>query len=218
MAPSYANHFMAQLERKLLDNASMKPLIWWRYIDDIFAIWCHGEANLKVFIADLNQAHPTIKFTAEWSNSSIPFLDTSVQLENGQLTTDLRVKPMDTHQYLAAATHATVKKPSPSARLWECAASVQPIMISGSGPLSWKFTSYIVAMNPPLSRTRSIKHLTSGEMMLSPHGLGLAAARGFHWSSRITPTSPTLLPWQRITFQCYMLPTTWKKPSPNGLW
>ena len=31
MAPSYANLFMAQLERKLLDNASMKPLIWWRY-------------------------------------------------------------------------------------------------------------------------------------------------------------------------------------------
>ena len=57
MAPSYANLFMAQLERKLLDNASMKPLIWWRYIDDIFAIWCHGEANLEVLIADLNQAH-----------------------------------------------------------------------------------------------------------------------------------------------------------------
>ena len=80
----------------------MKPLIWWRYIDDIFAIWCHGEANLEVFIADLNQVHPTIKFTAEWSSSSIPFLETRLQLENGQRTTDLYVIPMDTHQYLAA--------------------------------------------------------------------------------------------------------------------
>ena len=136
MAPSYANLFMAQLERKLLDNASMKPLIWWRYIDDIFAIWCYGEANLEVFIADLNQAHPTIKFTVEWSSSSIRFLDTCVQLENGQLTTG-------------------------------------------------------VAMNPPLSRTRSIKHLTSGEKMLSSHGLRLVATRGFHLSSHTTPTSPT---------------------------
>ena len=51
---------------------------------------------------DLNQAHPTIKFTTEWSRSSIPFLDTRVLLENGQLTTDLHVKPTDTHQYLAA--------------------------------------------------------------------------------------------------------------------
>ena len=102
VAPSYANLFMAQLERKLLDNARIKPLIWWRYIDDIFAIWCHGEANLEVFIPDLNQAHPTIKSTAEWSSSSIPFLDTRVQVENGQQTTDLHVKPTDTHQYLAA--------------------------------------------------------------------------------------------------------------------
>ena len=96
MAPSDANLFMAQLEKKLLDNASMKPLIWWR------DICCHGEANLEIFIVDLNQAHPTMKFTAEWSSSSIPFLDNHVQLENGQLTTDLHAKPMDTHQYLAA--------------------------------------------------------------------------------------------------------------------
>ena len=102
MAPSYANLFMAQLEGRLLENANMKPLIWWRYIDDIFTIWCHGEASLKTFVEDLNQAHPTIKFTAEWSRSSIPFLDTRVLLENGQLTTDLHVKPTDTHQYLVA--------------------------------------------------------------------------------------------------------------------
>ena len=102
MAPSYANLFMAQLERRLLDNANMKPLIWWRYIDDIFTIWCHGEASLETFVEDLNQAHPTIKFTVEWSRNSIPFLDTSILLENGQLTTDLHVKPTDTHQYLAA--------------------------------------------------------------------------------------------------------------------
>ena len=102
MAPSYVNLFMAQLERRLLDNANMKPLIWWRYIDDIFTIWCHGEASLETFVEDLNLAHPTIKFTVEWSRSSIPFLDTRVLLENRQLTTDLHVKPTDTHQYLAA--------------------------------------------------------------------------------------------------------------------
>ena len=51
---------------------------------------------------DLNQAHHTIKFTVEWSRSSIPFLDTRVLLENGRLSTDLHVKPTDTHQYLAA--------------------------------------------------------------------------------------------------------------------
>ena len=38
MAPSYANLFMAQLENELLANTSTKPLVWWRYIDDIFTI------------------------------------------------------------------------------------------------------------------------------------------------------------------------------------
>ena len=60
------------------------------------------EANLEAFMEDLNQAHPTIKYTAEWSRSSIPFLETHVLLENGKLTTDLHVKPTDTNQYLDA--------------------------------------------------------------------------------------------------------------------
>ena len=56
----------------------------------------------EVFVEELNQAHPTTKFTAEWSNKSIPFLDTCVSLKSGCLTTDLFTKPTDTHQYLAA--------------------------------------------------------------------------------------------------------------------
>ena len=50
----------------------------------------------------INQAHPTFKFTAEWSRESVDFLDVTVKLVNGTLTTDLHVKPTDTHQYLAS--------------------------------------------------------------------------------------------------------------------
>ena len=35
MAFSYANIFMDRLERRLIQNAQVKPRIWWRYIDDI---------------------------------------------------------------------------------------------------------------------------------------------------------------------------------------
>ena len=35
MAPAYANLFMGDLEKKLLAQSSLKPFIWWRYIDDI---------------------------------------------------------------------------------------------------------------------------------------------------------------------------------------
>ena len=100
MAPSYANLFMAQLENELLANTSTKPLVWWRYIDDIFTIWSHRETTLKQFVEYLNHAHSTIKFTTEWSNESVPFLDTHVSLTEGHLSTDLFVKPTDTHQFL----------------------------------------------------------------------------------------------------------------------
>ena len=80
MAPSYANLLMAPLEKQLLVNTSTKTLIWWQYIDDIFTIWSHGEAALKRFLEYLNHAHPTIKFTAEWSHESVSLLDTRVPL------------------------------------------------------------------------------------------------------------------------------------------
>ena len=39
MAPAYANIVMSFFESKLLTGSCNKPLVWFRYIDDIFAIW-----------------------------------------------------------------------------------------------------------------------------------------------------------------------------------
>ena len=44
--------------------------------------------------------HPTIKFTADWSKTSINFLDGTVSITEGIIETDLYVKPTDSHQYL----------------------------------------------------------------------------------------------------------------------
>ena len=76
--------------------------VWWRYIDDIFAIWTHGVPSLRVFIKNLNRHHPTIKFTAFWSAKEVTFLNTRVYMyiRDGLIGTDLHVKPTDTHQYL----------------------------------------------------------------------------------------------------------------------
>ena len=41
MAPSYMNAFMEKLKSDLLQQAEKKPMVWWKYIDDIFAIWAH---------------------------------------------------------------------------------------------------------------------------------------------------------------------------------
>ena len=44
--------------------------------------------------------HSTMKFTADWSKTSINFLDVTVSITKGIIETDLYVKPMDSHQYL----------------------------------------------------------------------------------------------------------------------
>ena len=94
------NFFMGKLEREFLITQDVKARKWWRFIDDNFAIWTHGESSLRDFIESLNRHHPTIKFTATWLAQKVMFLDMTVYLENGQIRTDLHVKPTNKHQYL----------------------------------------------------------------------------------------------------------------------
>ena len=57
--------------------------------------------KLEEFIEYLNKCHPSIKFTAEISDSEVNFLDTMVHLDpDGSLWTDLYSKPTDSHNYL----------------------------------------------------------------------------------------------------------------------
>ena len=100
-APAYANLFMTRLEKRLLEASPYKPLIWMRFIDDVFFIWMHGEEKLESFINYLNSSHATNKFTSEQSRDGISFLDVQVSVgEGGALSTELFCKPTDTHQYL----------------------------------------------------------------------------------------------------------------------
>jgi hypothetical protein len=41
-APHSADIFMAQFERDALAKCPLKPLIYLRYLDDIFIVWTHG--------------------------------------------------------------------------------------------------------------------------------------------------------------------------------
>ena len=56
---------MTASEKKILNKVKKKPKFWWRYIDDLFFIWEHGEESLKKFISEINSFHSTIKFTAD---------------------------------------------------------------------------------------------------------------------------------------------------------
>ena len=66
----------------------------------IFTIWDKGQDRLHNFLQEINSFHPSIKFSAEYSTNSVPFLDTEVILRDGTIHTDLYTKPTDTHQFL----------------------------------------------------------------------------------------------------------------------
>ena len=101
MAPSYACLFMGMFETNFLKSCKHKPLVWLRYIDDVFILWNSGRDKLMEFISAANIFHPTIKFTYEISNSIINFLDITIhKTENNRLETDLYCKPTDAHLYL----------------------------------------------------------------------------------------------------------------------
>ena len=85
---------------QFLETQNKLPRVWWRYIVDIFAIWTHDKPTLCTFIENINCHHLSIKFTASWSAEEVTFLDTRVYRKDGQIGTDLYVKPMDMHQFL----------------------------------------------------------------------------------------------------------------------
>ena len=90
--------------------------MWKRFLDDIFIIWTGTVENLHKFLDDLNNIHPTIKFTINHTKNenenncncppcpSIPFLDTSAFVKDNKIILDLYKKPTDRCQYLLTSS------------------------------------------------------------------------------------------------------------------
>jgi hypothetical protein len=104
-APNYANLFMAEWEKQALRKCNKLPLIYLRYLDDIFGIWTHGDDEYRVFLDILNSHQNCVKLTSVTSKQSIDFLDTTIFKgkrfnSNGHLDSKVYFKPTDTHQLL----------------------------------------------------------------------------------------------------------------------
>ena len=64
----------------------------------MFFIWTNCEEKLNLFLKDLNEFHPNLKFTYQTSHNSVNFLDLHINLKDGAIFTDLHIKPTDGHQ------------------------------------------------------------------------------------------------------------------------
>jgi hypothetical protein len=99
-SPPYACIFMDMVENEFLEQQEIKPWVWLRYIDDIFFVLLEGEDKLFQFLNRLNAFHPGLKFTYEYSQTKVNFLDVSVGIDAGRFITILFCKPTDCYQYL----------------------------------------------------------------------------------------------------------------------
>ena len=88
------------LKKTLCIPITTPPLVWVRFIDDIFCIFTGTLDELNSFIDYLNSCDPHIQFTKEISQTSVTFLDTKVNLFHNKIETDLFCKPTDSHNYL----------------------------------------------------------------------------------------------------------------------
>ena len=103
MAVAFANIFMGEIKKQILNESAHKPLAWKRYIDDIISLW-HSRDIVEKFIEKASKHHPTLKFTAEISCTDATFLDTTIckgQRFYKKSVLDMRThfKPTETFQY-----------------------------------------------------------------------------------------------------------------------
>jgi hypothetical protein len=99
-APSFSSIYMHWFESTHLLNAPIQPIIWRRFINDIFAVFICTDEELQQFYEWLNNLHESIKFTMDNSENGLPFLDTFVTIEGKKLVTRPYTKKTDRKQYI----------------------------------------------------------------------------------------------------------------------
>jgi len=95
LAPVLANLFMSFNEKKWLDYfTGNKPILYRRYVDDIFCVF-DCESDALSFLDYLNKQPRNIKFTSESQKDlCLPFLDVYVSpSEEGIFSTSIYRKP-----------------------------------------------------------------------------------------------------------------------------
>ena len=133
-APDYANIFMEPIDIKIEELAAQKRnlllLLLKRFLDDYFSLFKGSTKDIHKLFEEMNQMHPSIKFTMTHTSKlkesdtescncekkfSIPFLDVLCSIKNGAIDTTLYRKETDKNMYLLPSScHAkTVSKSIP---------------------------------------------------------------------------------------------------------
>ena len=92
---------MGHLEYRIMESfTGPVPELYKRYIDDGFGASSRSESVLLDFIYFVQNFHPSVKFTYNFSPVSVEFLDIQVNIKDSKFNTTVFYKPTDAHSYL----------------------------------------------------------------------------------------------------------------------
>ena len=91
LSSTLANAFLCYSKKEWLDN--FKPVIYRRYVDDIFVLFSSKE-HLQLFVDYINKQHKCLKFASEAENdNSFSFLNIKITRHNQQFKRSAYRKP-----------------------------------------------------------------------------------------------------------------------------
>ena len=104
-SPAYADIYLADWEESAFLKCPSRPLVYFRYLDDIFGLWDKSEREFHYFLNILNSHHPRIKLKHTLHLQQVPFLDTVVFFSEAKegyktLATKVYFKDTDRHSLL----------------------------------------------------------------------------------------------------------------------
>jgi len=104
-APAAANIYLRKFDALARNGFRIHPILYGRFLDDIFAVWPGNREELAEFESYLNGLIPGIKVSFSIRDQAVEFLDTIVYkaLDNSgicRLQTKVYFKSTDTHQLL----------------------------------------------------------------------------------------------------------------------
>ena len=99
-APALANIYLLEFDEKALSGFPIKPILFFRYLDDIFFLWPGSAESLQEYENFLNNIIPDIRVKLEHSMKEIAFLDVLIYRDSGLLKTKIYFKNTDKHLLL----------------------------------------------------------------------------------------------------------------------
>ncbi|XP_072152535.1 uncharacterized protein [Bemisia tabaci] len=87
ISPIMADIFMDKYDHRICTSNkwASKILCYFRYMDDIFAVWLGTDRELSIFHNEINDLHPNLRFKLEVGGKTLNFLDLTIRVENRKI-------------------------------------------------------------------------------------------------------------------------------------